>query len=283
MLSGTAAGTAAAVLCGSAVGKSAGPATYQIIDTNVSLFQWPFRRLPLDEPKSLVAQLDTLGIKQAWAGSFEALLHRDIAGVNERLVAACKVHGRGRLVPIGAVNPMLPDWQEDLRRCGEMYRTPGIRLHPNYHGYELNDPVFERLVSKATKMGLFVQLATTMEDARTQHPLVQVKDVDLKPLPEIASRIPGARIQLLNLRPRTTELISLAKTAGIHFDVSRADDTDGITRLIRAMPPGRVMFGSHAPFLIPQAALIRTAEGELDDNETRNLLAHHAERFAGKA
>lgn len=283
MLSGTAAGTAAAVLCGSAVGKNPDPIAHRIIDTNVSLFQWPFRRLPLDEPQSLVAQLKVLGIAQAWAGSFEALMHRDIAGVNERLVAACKEHGRGRLVPIGSVNPMLPDWGEDLRRCREVYRTPGIRLHPNYHGYALNDPVFERLVSKATEMGLFVQLATTMEDTRTQHPLVQVKDVDLRPLPEIVARIPGARIQLLNLRPRTTELISLAKTEGVHFDVSRADDTDGITRLIRAMPPGRVMFGSHAPFLIPQAALIRTAEGKLDDNETRNLLAHNAERFARKA
>ena len=279
MLSETAAGTAAAVLCGSAVGKSPDPSSHRIIDSNVSLFQWPFRHLPLDEPISLVAQLKFLGIAQAWAGSFEALLHRDIAGVNERLVVACQDHGAGRLIPIGSVNPMLPDWREDLRRCREVYRTPGIRLHPNYHGYALNDPVFERLLRGATEIGLFVQLAATMEDMRTQHPLVQVKDVDLRPLPEIIARIPGARIQLLNLRPRTTELISLAKVKGIHFDVSRTDDTDGITRLIRAMPRGRVLFGSHAPFLIQQAALIRTAEGKLNENETRDLLARNAEKF----
>ena len=63
-----------------------------IIDTNISLFQWPFRRLPLDELKALVRKLRALGITEAWAGSFEGLLHRDIAGVNQRLVQACERH-----------------------------------------------------------------------------------------------------------------------------------------------------------------------------------------------
>ena len=61
----------------------------KMIDTNVSLFQWPFRRLPLDETELLIEKLRWLGITEAWAGSFEGVLHRDVTGVNKRLAEAC--------------------------------------------------------------------------------------------------------------------------------------------------------------------------------------------------
>ena len=75
----------------------------KVIDTNVSLFHWPFRRLPLDQVNELCAKFQQLGITEAWAGSFEALLHRDLRMVNERLQKTCQK--RAELIPVGAVNP----------------------------------------------------------------------------------------------------------------------------------------------------------------------------------
>jgi hypothetical protein len=79
-----------------------------MIDANLYLSRWPARRLPLDETPKLVAALKTHGIKEAWAGSFDALLHKDIGGVNARLVEVCKTHGDGALIPFGSSTPRSP-------------------------------------------------------------------------------------------------------------------------------------------------------------------------------
>ena len=273
-------GTASAV--GSGAKKAEGKpnddaSSRRITDTNVSLSHWPFRRLPLDEPELLVNKLRSLGISAAWAGSFEGILHRDLTSANQRLAATCARHPE--LVPIGSINLDLPDWEEDLRRCIEEHEMPGVRLHPNYHGYQLDDPRFGRLLTAARDSKRFVQVAACLEDTRTQHPLLNVPDVDLSLLPEVMQHVPGATVQILNYRPRQPLLGKLAATPGIYFDTARVEATDGIAELLANVPSGRVMFGTHAPFLIPESAMIRIHESNPDVQALAALLSGTAEEL----
>ena len=247
-----------------------------VIDTNIHLFQWPFRRLSLDTCAELVDKLRALNVAQAWAGSFEGLLHRDVRGVNSRLADVCHDEGNGLLIPFGTVNPTLPDWEEDVRRCHEEHQMPGVRLHPNYHGYQLDDPRFMRLLTLASERGLLVQLAASMEDTRTHHPMLQVPDVDLAPLAEMMVRVPDATVMLLNHKASGKLLEQLQQMPRIYFDVARVDGTHGIRQLVRAVPPNRVVFGSHAPFFIYESALIKVYEAELNDEEQSGLLERTA-------
>ncbi|MEY4939864.1 MAG: hypothetical protein RIQ93_1599, partial [Verrucomicrobiota bacterium] len=191
-----------------------------LTDVNVYVAQWPFRRVASDEPRALAGKLRARGVKTAWTASLESLLHRDLAAVNLRLVESCRVHGPGLFLPFGAVNPSLPDWEEDLRRCAEVHHMKGIRLHPNYHGYKLNDPRFVRLAEQAERRDLIVQIATEMEDRRTQHPLALVPPVDVSPLPEIAARLPRLKLVVLNASLAGPLATRLAGSGQVHLDTS---------------------------------------------------------------
>jgi predicted TIM-barrel fold metal-dependent hydrolase len=249
-----------------------------MVDTHVYLSRWPFRRLRGDEPAELVRILRQRGITQGWAGSFDGLLHEDVSAVNARLAADCARYGADFLLPFGTVNPVLPDWQEDLRRCHQDHRMTGIRLHPNYHGYTLLDPVAVELLSAAAARGLTVQIVCVMEDERTQHPLLRVPNVDIAPLAGLARRIPELRLQLLNLRamPRVEE-------SGAWFDFAMQEGVGAVERLVRAVPSGRVVFGSCFPLLYLDAGLMKLKESALDAAGTRAIFQDNPLRLLGRA
>jgi predicted TIM-barrel fold metal-dependent hydrolase len=252
-----------------------------IVDTNASVSRWPFRRLAGDETADLVARMRKQGVSQAWVGSFDGLLHRDIAGVNARLAADCKQHGGGMLIPFGTVNPKLPDWQEDLRRCREVHRMPGIRLHPNYHGYALGDAEFGEVLRLATRAGLVVQLAVGMEDERTQHPLMHVPPVDLAPLAGVVKSVPSLRLVLLNQKryPRNRQI---AAAGQVYFDIAMLEGVAGVAAMAEEVSAGRMVFGSHFPLFVFESAALKMREAGFRESETkmifeenaRSLLAH---------
>jgi len=178
-----------------------------------------------------------------------------------RLAADCRRFGAGLLLPFGCVNPVLPDWREDLRRCAEEHKMRGIRVHPNYHGYALGDPAFRDLLAAATERRMLVQIAVQMQDERTQHPLVRAKAVDIAALP----KMPGARVQLLNAnRP---------VAAGVATDFAMVEGVHGLRNLAGALP-GRVLFGSYYPCFYFESAVLKLKESGLDRKpiETENAL-----------
>lgn len=254
-----------------------------ITDVNVNLSRWPFRRLVGDETPDLVARLKKQGVGQAWAGSFDGMLYKDIGGVNARLAEECRIHGKDFLVPFGSVNPKLPDWQEDLRRCLEDYRMPGIRLHPNYHGYDLRDPVFAELIHLAAARRLIVQIALCMEDERTQHPLLHVPSVDCATLPDLLKSEPNLRLVLINCAPaiRENQLQSVLAAGSAYCDISMVEGVGGIARLVERVSPQRVLFGSYFPFFYFESALFKMRESGLPDGVKNDLEEGNARRLLG--
>jgi predicted TIM-barrel fold metal-dependent hydrolase len=263
----------------------------EIIDTNVHLFDWPFRTLKYARTESLVAKLRKHRITKAWAGSFEAVLHKELDQVNRRLAEECRTRGDGMLTAIGSVNPAWPDWQEDLRRCHEQYRMKGVRLYPAYHGYALDHPEFTRLLDQAAKRNLLVQIVLRLEDERVHHATIAIGAVDVSPLPELLKKVPKAKVQVINaagpLLGRNVAM--LVRDTQVTFDIAATEGNGGVGRLIEgknysyrgAIPVERLLFGSHAPFFPCESAVMKLFESPLSLAQLRMLMRDNAQRLLG--
>jgi predicted TIM-barrel fold metal-dependent hydrolase len=272
--------------------KSGADAPPDIIDTNVHLFDWPFRKLKYAGTKALLAKLRRHRIKQAWTGSYEGLLHKNLDGVNARLAEECQANGAGILLPFGTINPALPDWEEDLRRCQEKHHMPGVRLYPSYHNYTLQSAEVARLFQLAHKRGLIVQLAVRMEDPRVQLAVTRTPSVDVTGLPELLAALPKVKVHLLNAFNGTEPLRGqagrrLIEQTHVIFDFSHVEGQGGLGKLIAGdrdigrppLPVERIAFGSHAPYFPCESAVFKLFESPLARPELEKLMRGNAERF----
>lgn len=282
----------AAVLASTdAEGAEPAPASPEIVDCNVHLFEWPFRKLKYDRTDALVAKLRKHRITRAWAGSFEAVLHKQLDLINRRLADECRARGDGMLVPIGCVNPAWADWEEDLRRCHEQYRMSGLRLYPAYHGYTLDHTEFARLLSIAAKRDLPVQIAIRMEDERVHHVATDVGAVNVSPLAEILKKLPEAKVQLINSGGALlgNSVAALVRDTQVTFDIAACEGNGGVGRLLEgtnpsyraAIPIERLVFGSHAPYFPCESALLKLFESPLDLAQLQKLMNANARQLIG--
>ncbi len=253
----------------------------QLIDVNVYLSRWPLRRLPLDDTPALVAKLRQQGVTQAWAGTFDGVLHKDVAAANARLVDQCRRHGQGLLVPFGTVNPALPDWEEDFRRCVDQYKMPGIRLHPNYHGYSPGDPRCVRLLQMAADRGRIVQVVLIAEDERMMHPQLRVEPTDHAPLADLARRFARLRLVLLNVQRvlRGPALAKMTSEANVFVDIAYQEGAGGLEKLLGVVPQQQVLFGSYAPMFYFEAAMLKLKESPLSTEQLAAVRYENAQRL----
>ncbi len=264
-----------------------------IIDTNVNLFSWPFRALKYRDTKALVAKLKKHRIIEAWAGSFEALFSKDMNGVNARLAAECREHGPGFLIPFGSVNLAWPDWQEDVRRCHEVHKMPGLRIYPGYQPFDLDHPGMESLVKMTSERGLVLQVVFGMEDPRVHHPIINVGPVTFGPLLKTVNGTLNAKVELLHFSGSSQgeDLSQFMAKPNTVMDISRLEGNGAVGRMIGSItglpsarvPVDRIVFGSHAPYFPLETAILKLIESPLDVQQLQAIMQGNARRLLPRA
>jgi len=260
-----------------------------IIDTNVNLFNWPFRALKYRDTKALVAKLKKHRVIEAWAGSFEALLAKDMSGVNTRLAEECRTQAPGFLIPFGSVNLAWPDWEEDVRRCHEVHKMPGLRIYPGYQPFDLDHPAMESLLKMTADRGLILQVVFGMEDPRVHHPIITIGPVTFAPLLKAVKSTPNAKVQLLHFSGSSQgqDLSRFMSEPNTAMDISRLEGNGAVGRMIGSVqelpsahvPVERLVFGSHAPYFPVETAILKLIESPLDAQQLQAIMHGNARRL----
>jgi predicted TIM-barrel fold metal-dependent hydrolase len=257
-----------------------------IIDVNITLGQWPMRRVACDRIDVLVEKLRAHDVRAAWAGHFDGLFHADLSAVNNRLVQLCRSQAGVSVVPFASINPAASNWEAELDRCVSVHHIRGVRLHPAYHDYTLDHPHFARFLAAAAERKVVVQLAVLMEDARMMHPLLRVPPVDIGPLDKLVSQTPGLRLVLLNAltgASRTDKLYRLTNAGDVYVEIAMLETLAGLENLVKDISLERILFGSHSPSFYFEAAILKLQEANLPVGHTRVILSENARRVLGTA
>ena len=211
--------------------------------------------------------MDRWGIDQAWVASLDAILNRETKTANSALAEAVAPH-RDRLTPFAVINPNFPGWQSDLATCLDELGMCGVRTYPNYFGYTLENACFRELLSQVHERGVPLQIAVRVADERMHHPLVKVPAVDITELETHLAEAGDTPIILLNLRQgELAPATALCQAhSNVSLEISHVEVVGGVGRVLAEAPVGQVLFGTHAPILVPASSVLKVRESALEDD-----------------
>lgn len=253
-----------------------------LVDLNAWVGSYPFRDVSA-APADLLDRMDRFGIDVAAVSSIEAAYHRNVQPANDRLFAAVAPHA-DRLVPIPAVTPTVPHWEQDLDACVKA-GARGIRLVPQCHGYRLSGPVGRRVVEAIHAAGLPVFLPHRLEDVRQRHWIDPGSALDLAEIADTIAAFPTVTFVVNNARgiarsplwtrPELRDAswvvdLSLAEIHyGLHWGMANARD---LADIVDDGGADRFVFGTHQPFSYAAPAIVKLETLDVDAG-TRELIA----------
>ncbi len=180
-----------------------------------------------------------------------------------------------RIIPFPSVHPADPDLEDHVRQVAEM-GFKGIKLHPYYQDFFLDDPAMDPLYRAVADQGLLLVVHTGQDIGFP---------ADDRAAPQ---RILNLARQLPTLRLITThlggwnmwdEVRSTLTGLPIYMELSFSLDFLDQIRLrdmIESHPPGYVLFGSDSPWADQATTLKMLGRLGLDDEMYQGIIRENA-------
>lgn len=254
-----------------------------MIDVNVFIGAYPWRRVPNTSPEAVLAAMARVGVREAWVTHLPSLFWKDPAEGNAFLYETARRHSALRPVPVA--HPGLPGWEQDLAEA-RAADAPAVRCDPGWLGLAPTGADMLNLVRATGDAGIPLLAGVKLEDGRGRHPL------------DVAAELTPATVRVwVRAHPRTRFVITAAdrefieqvhygatpEEAGrIWWDISWiwGPPEDHLALLLATMGASRFLFGSGLPLRLAETPLARLDLLDLAPADRRAITTDNATALA---
>ncbi len=259
-----------------------------LIDSNAYVGHWPFRRLEYNTPETLLGRMKEFETDISVISNLNGVFYKNAQHANDELWEwiNSKRSYRNSFIPFAVINPIYGGWRDDLNICISRYGCKGVRLYPQYHRYDITNPICIELVKMCRDKGLPVVFSLRMVDSRTSSWLDIEKEWSLKDIVPIVKEVPDAKYMIVNVANSTAlneEDSALFRKADILMDTSGRNIVNWAD-LFERFGTDKFCFGTHSPILDYFSGLLRIEslrENEADEKTKELLRSGNSRRMLG--
>lgn len=187
-----------------------------------------------------------------------------------------------RIIPFGSVHFMAEDWEAELERIKEL-GLKGVKLHPDYQGFEIDDKKMFPLYKKCAELGLIVMFHAGWDCVSPDY---------IHARPEASRRaheaVPELKMVLAHMGGNELAEDVLKYLAGvegsIYFDTSFVADRcpdSVIEEIILKHGADRILFATDCPWCSGKAEADMINRLRLSEEEKEKIFHKNAEKLLG--
>jgi len=232
--------------------------------------------LPNSSSEGLYNNLTANGIQKALVSSIEGIFYDEPQIANEMLFR--QIGQFPLFLPVAVLNPNLSNWERNLNKYYAEHNIKAIKLHPNYHLYNLDDSSAKELLLSAGEKNITVIIQMRVQDVRAQNPICIVQDVEISKMIDVAELIKGTRFVFGGIKWNEVQGIASKKLPNVWIDISNIEYIDILRRLIKIYDIEKILFGTHAPFFEIKSAILKLKEADLSKEEYEAITSINAKK-----
>jgi len=247
-----------------------------IIDGNVLIGNWPFRKLPYVEAGQVRKILSASGIDRALAASLDAILFRNAQDGNEILYNDLARH-RDFFTPVATINPSYVRWEKDYEQALQE-KCAAIRIYPEYQGWRLLDSCACELYLACQEDNLPLILTAEIEDVRQRHPLDKPADWTSAEVKKLIEEFEILKVLAVNARAEKLKEMALCLSEEnrkrLFFDISGVWGAfvDDLDLCLKQFGVSQFVFGSHAALKTPETAVTKLGLSKVKEQDKRQII-----------